>query len=221
MNSAQRKQILAAKERLHQLKIKAEEEEARKLAQEKREEIRAEELLQEKVKGVYQQKKAKIEAEREKARLEARAREEEEYLRRHNKTVTKVLSQVANYNPQGETEDDDEGEEDGEDSEENNSEAPSATGTDRGKSSKKTSTEGQKAKGKGNETNPFHGKYPGLFDSLKACSEKSKGCYKRRDGCYQRQKWLLQAPEMAAISASVLVDHKLDQTGCRSMRTVV
>lgn len=54
-----------------------------------------EERAQEKAKIIHQQNKEKVRAEREKARQEARAREEEEYTKKHNKTVKQVLSQAA------------------------------------------------------------------------------------------------------------------------------
>lgn len=68
MNSNTREKIFATKEKLHQLTQLARDEEGEK------------------------------EEERERARAEQKARDNAEYLRRHNKTVTKVLSQVAKGN---------------------------------------------------------------------------------------------------------------------------
>ncbi|EGG00138.1 uncharacterized protein MELLADRAFT_68032 [Melampsora larici-populina 98AG31] len=125
MDMARRDQIIAAKEKLHQYKLAAEEVEERKKAQARRQEAQAEEVAQAKATLVYHQNKAKLEAEREKARKEARAKEEEEYLRQHNKTVKQVLSQTAKgeMNDSGVDDEDEESEE--VESSQEGSEAPS------------------------------------------------------------------------------------------------
>lgn len=93
MNNSTREQIFATKERLHQLTQTAENDEQRLQARTRREREHAEE----------------------------KAREDARYLRQHNKTVTRVLSQAAKadggHNTSGEEdteeEDDDESDENG------------------------------------------------------------------------------------------------------------
>lgn len=101
MNRTTREEIIAAKERLNQMAEQARELERRKAAQAHWEKTQAEERTQEAARLVYHQNQAKLLAEKEKGRLQAEAREEEEHLRRHNKTVKQALSQVAKAHRQG------------------------------------------------------------------------------------------------------------------------
>lgn len=76
MNTTTREQIFAAKEKLHQLTEKAREEEKEKASQTQKE------------------KRQGVGSAREAEKI-ARSREEENYLKKHNKTVKQVLSQAA------------------------------------------------------------------------------------------------------------------------------
>lgn len=82
MNSSTRSQIFAAKERLHQLTEETRKDMGKSAGQ-----------TQAMAKGVHQKEKTRLE--KEKARQEARAEEEANYLKEHNKTVKQVLSQAA------------------------------------------------------------------------------------------------------------------------------
>lgn len=120
MNIMKRDQLIAAKERLHQLAEEAREADKRKAAKEYWEKTQAEERAQEAASMLYHQQQAKHLAQKENRRVEEeKAREDAEYLRRHNKTVKQVLSQVAKASGGG-----DEG--DGQDDEEESSEESSS-----------------------------------------------------------------------------------------------
>lgn len=103
MNKSSRNQIIAAKEKLHQVAEEAREAEDRNTAQTRWEAAQEE----------------------ERARVEARQKEEADYLKRHNKTVKQVLSQVAKTNSKNDIDDQDESEETEEESEDIDSESQS------------------------------------------------------------------------------------------------
>lgn len=92
MDEETRRQIFATKEKLHQLTQTAVEEEQRSQAR----------------------------LRREKEQAEDKAREEKRYLRRHNKTVAKVLSQAAKADRRDSTSGEEETEEEGEDDSDKN-----------------------------------------------------------------------------------------------------
>lgn len=122
MNSTTRDQIFAAKERLHQLTQVARGDEERKERQMRREKERQDERAQEEANRKHQENKAKIVAEREKRQAEERAKEEYRYLSQHNKTVKKVLSQVARAERKGDQSEEEEMEDDEEEETEEESE---------------------------------------------------------------------------------------------------
>lgn len=116
MNSSSRDQLIAAKDQLHQLTQVGGEEEHRQ------------EGVQHEATRRYLANKAKLQAEKEMAQVREKEKEEARYLRQHNKTVSKVLNQVAQAHREGrvegradsddEEEEDEDGESDSDDSQE-------------------------------------------------------------------------------------------------------
>lgn len=114
MNSNTRSKIFAAKERLQQLTQTAREEEEGRVEALRREKDRVEERAQIENTKQHQINKVRLQAEKEKAITDKKEKEEREYLRKHNRTVTKVLSQVAKGTRGGSTSEEEDDEEDDE-----------------------------------------------------------------------------------------------------------
>lgn len=112
--SATREQIIEAKEKLNRMAEDATDRESRRVAKEHWEKTQAEEREQEAARMLYHQNQAEYLAQKEKNRVEAKAKEEEAHLRRHNKNVKQVLSQVAKASRQGKDSDMDGDDEDSE-----------------------------------------------------------------------------------------------------------
>lgn len=209
MNSSTRSQIIALKERLHQLSEEARETERRKAAQAHWEKTEAEERAQEAASMLYHQNQARYLAQKEKTRVEAKAKEEGTHLRLHNKTVKQVLSQVAKASRHSKDVDDD-GED--EDSDEEKSSEESEPESKNQHQHRQESAEGpvnvpktgiEKQKGKETEKHVNKGKYqvetcPTFFFSLSQVgSFKRLGYIESRDNldaatCAQNE----QAPSL-------------------------
>lgn len=157
MDKAQREQLLATKERLHQTKVMADEEEERSLTN-RGDETGTEEVAREKGKATQQKVRTRLEAEKEKARLNARARQEEENLSCQGKTVSKGTSQVAILNQRRRLEKGDERADDEEGSVGSEPEDSSSEEQGEGELDKDLSIGRQKGTRLGRSSNLFHGK---------------------------------------------------------------
>ena len=82
--------------------MEAQEAEERREAQAKWEVAWVQERSREHAKLVQQKGREEAKIKREKITVEAKAREDAEYLKRHNKTVKQVLSQAAKHNRRAE-----------------------------------------------------------------------------------------------------------------------
>lgn len=172
MNSATRSQIIAAKERLHQLLEEARETERRKAAKEHWEKTEAEERAQEAASMLYHQKQARYLAQKEKTRAEAKAKEEETHLCLHNKTVKQVLSQVAKASRHSKDVDDEGDDED----------------SDKDKSSKESKPGSQNEHQHQNQPGEGSGKRSKIVMGEQKAMEKDKFINKRK---YQREHAIL------------------------------
>lgn len=102
MNSSSREHLLATKEKLHRLTQENRQAKGRVISR-----SRDKDRSQQEAEQGHLMNKVKLQAEQQKAQAEERAREDAKYLRRQNKTVAKVLSQVAKADRRGELNDED------------------------------------------------------------------------------------------------------------------
>lgn len=148
MDSTTRDQIFAAKERLQQLTQVTREDLEREAKEDKREEMEREEATK-----LRSLNKRKLQAEREKGSQEKKSNEDKRYLQQHNKTVAKVLSQVAKTSMVKTNGSEEEDEEEGFgnlESQSISSDSPSQTGQQK-PSTSKNNGERKKENGKGIE----------------------------------------------------------------------